>query len=191
MNCNHCQKYFKTERGYTKHVNNKHTDVTSQFHSFTVLPIELQFHIISFLSKSDIYKFYLANIRHIFKPKYNNYWNASPRFERKNRKISVRSIGYTLLKLHNSLCFYCMKHTATMSPFYVLPMCQPCQIKHHPTITMTRAKKEYKLKQSQLETLHHVAFKNPHYLTGPPMKLYLKTDVEYISKSPQITIIAT
>jgi hypothetical protein len=44
-------------------------------------------------------------------------------------------------------------------------------------ITYTRAKKEYKLKDTDLYALQYMERRNPYYSCAAPMKLYLKSDV--------------
>jgi len=88
-------------------------------------------------------------------------------------------------KKQKTPCIHCAKPTARRHPILDLPLCQLCQAgrpDEYQYITKTRALDEYRLKPADLDRLRSHSVDNPHYKISYPMQLYLRGQIESISR---------
>jgi len=82
-------------------------------------------------------------------------------------------------------CAECGKVTMRVNPILDIPLCAHCQ-RGHPDkygyITKTRARGEYRLRESDLARLASYEVDNPHYKKAAPMQLYLHQHVRKLSR---------
>ena len=87
------------------------------------------------------------------------------------------------MRRNQAPCTDCGKATQHVHPILGIPVCLPCERNNerYRFVTKTRARREFGLRESDLDRLPHVACRNPHYSCAAPMQLYLLADVRRIS----------
>jgi len=81
------------------------------------------------------------------------------------------------------ICENCGRKTVSgVHEILQIVLCLPCarKLKY---ITKSRLKSEYRLKESDLQSLNFLEVANPHFKVAPAMKLYLLEQVEYLAKN--------
>ena len=90
------------------------------------------------------------------------------------------------MKKIKNKCSDCGKESAA-KPHEILHkiLCPKCSKKLE-YITKSRAMKEYKLTEEDLDKLNYMSVKNPHYSSAKPMKLYLLDQVKVVLRSDKL-----
>ena len=92
---------------------------------------------------------------------------------------------------NKKICISCNgTESVSLRKAFDLRLCKNCiELDEFKLITKTRCKTEYKLKDEDLELFEVYETKNPHYRSGPTMKLYkLKEIKDYIQYNGKINI---
>ena len=76
------------------------------------------------------------------------------------------------------LCAECQDNIGRDDKFHEIKLCNDCRMSDkYVLICKTNAKKEYYLKDEDIEELKHISVKNPTYRNSSDMKLYKKEDI--------------
>lgn len=192
--CPECKREYKLLRNFNRHecvTNGKimaYDPDQPKLLGFCKLPYLLQFEIIKHLKPHDQVSCFKAGLTG-FDSNWDWYWE--PKYLEKfkpRRQFIFGSWGLAYLKKINSLCFDCFAPTTRSDYFYDLPICKKCReaSARCQLITKSRAKSEYKLKDSDLADLLSIETINPHFKSASAMILYLKDDVDWLAKQKTI-----
>lgn len=157
------------------------------------IPLYIIFHILDYIKLKNKISFIVLN-----KDIYNYIFNANtlnniiitnnitiPKLKikkadkGKNEQVLLNNhiIKYISNKMYR-LCDECNLFYAPKRELYNMRICTDCNdLPQYKLITKTRAIKQYKLKETQLETLDSIKRDNPHYKCSAPMTLYREIDV--------------
>ncbi|KAI9105831.1 hypothetical protein DFS34DRAFT_644636 [Phlyctochytrium arcticum] len=154
---------------------------------FTPLPLDIKDALAGYLDVKSLGR--LSRVNKTWSTALDNEAAWARQCRKRNLKMPVfrhpDEVGPSFKKLLVSetfgRCYVCLQKTANRSVFLSnLHVCWACAQKHQ-CLTQTRAKKEYKLNDKDLEGLPHLAKGNPHYRNAAPMILYLVRDVEDVA----------
>ena len=84
-------------------------------------------------------------------------------------------------KINKKICVKCNgNESVLMRKAFGLRLCKNCnETDEFKLISKSRCKNQYKLKDKDLELLEVYEVANPHYRSGPTMKLYKLFDIQY------------
>jgi DNA repair protein len=150
-------------------------------HFYMTLPIKLQQSIVDFLPPKTLLVCLRAQLPVFTDLCWRAYWTEKINANSPARRISnVTGANFTYLA--NSLCFECGKATTRKAHFYDFFVCAPCSQAdntRYELITKSRARTEFCLTEKEVQTsFESIAVPNPHYRAGPPMTLFLLSDVK-------------
>jgi hypothetical protein len=82
-------------------------------------------------------------------------------------------------------CSACGELTRNVHEILAVSVCDQCNRtkEQFKLITKTTAKNDYGLNDDELQALNHIDAVNPHYKSGPPMRLYLRAQVDHLSSA--------
>ncbi|KAI8820504.1 uncharacterized protein EV422DRAFT_73394 [Fimicolochytrium jonesii] len=143
------------------------------------LPLELKDAIANLLDVKSLARLSMVDRNWNMSIDNDDFWERSCRRRGLKKSTRVSEISHKNLVVSSCTkrCVRCLGKKASPSVFVSnLYLCRPCG-KSDTKITVTRARKEYKLNDQDLAGLPHVFVENPHYRNASAMTLYQLSDI--------------
>src|SRR5262245_11921384 len=104
------------------------------------------------------------------------------------RKLDRSKVFAVDAVLGKEPCTSCGNLTKDVHQILKVAVCWDCQKtkEQFSLVSRSRAKEEYCLSDADLSTLKHIEATNPHYKSGPPMKLYLRAQLAELESALEV-----